>query len=98
MRNMFSAVCASSIVNLQSSLHENVVFSVCACMCNVQCMWNSIFGLDTWYYSRFNINCGVAVAVKIHVIFKGRGGSKKKIWRGGPIFKVIFIFEVVLNF
>ena len=38
-------------VNVQSSLHENVVFSVCALMCNaayvIFIMWNSISGLDT---------------------------------------------------
>ena len=35
-------------VNVQSSLHENVVFSVCAHMCNaayvIFIMWNSISG------------------------------------------------------
>ena len=70
MRNMFSAVCASSIVNIQSSLHENGVFSVRARMCNaayiIFIMWNSISGLDTWYHFRFNISCGVAVTVRGH--------------------------------
>ena len=37
-------------VNVQSSLHENVVFSVCARMFNavsvISMMWNSISGLD----------------------------------------------------
>ena len=57
-------------VNVQSSLHENVVFSVCAGMDNaayfVFIMWNSIFGLEAWYYFRFNISCGVAVTVRSH--------------------------------
>ena len=52
-------------VNVQSSLPENVVFSVCAHMGNavyiIFIMWNSISGLDAWYYFRFNISCGVAV-------------------------------------
>ena len=51
-------------VNVQSSLHENVIFSVCARMSNaayiIFIMWNSISGLDTWYHFRFNISCGVA--------------------------------------
>ena len=42
-RNMSSSVCASS-------LHANVVFSVCACMGNATnikfIMWSSISGLD----------------------------------------------------
>ena len=41
-------------VNVQSSLHENVVFSVCARMCNaayvIFVMWNSISGLDALYH------------------------------------------------
>ena len=57
-------------VYLQSSFHENVVFSVCARMDNaayiIFIMWNSISGLDTWYYFRFNISCGVAVKVRSH--------------------------------
>ena len=61
-------------VNVQSSLHENVVFSVCAHMDNAAyimfIMWNSISGLDTWYHFRFNISCGVAVM--------GRSHQKKK--------------------
>ena len=65
---------------LQSSLHENVVFSVCAHMDNAVyimfIMWHSISGLDTWYHFRFNISCGVAVKVRSHqekfqVIFAG---------------------------
>ena len=55
-------------VNVKSSLHENVVFSVCACMCNaayvIFIMWNSISGLDAWYHFRFNISCGLAVMEK----------------------------------
>ena len=57
-------------VNVQSSLPENVVFSVCAHMGNaadiIFIMWNSISGLDTWYYFWFNISCGVAVKVRNH--------------------------------
>ena len=38
-------------VNVQSYLHENLVFSVSARMCNaayiIPIMWNSISGLDT---------------------------------------------------
>ena len=53
-----------------SSLHKNVVFSVCAHMGNaayiISIMWNSISGLDTWYHFRFNISCGVAVTVRSH--------------------------------
>ena len=43
-------------VNVQSSLHENIVFSVCVRMCNavyaIFIMWNSISGLDTCYHFR----------------------------------------------
>ena len=57
-------------VNVQSSLHENVVFSVSARMCNaahvIFIMWNSISGLDTCYHFRLNISCGVAVTVRSH--------------------------------
>ena len=57
-------------VSVQSSLHENVVFSVCARMSNaayvIFIMWNSISGLDTWYHFRLNISCGVAVTVRSH--------------------------------
>merc|ERR1711954_134661 len=31
-------------------------------------MWNSISGLDAWYYFRFNISCGVAVTLRSHQI------------------------------
>ena len=52
------------------SLHENVVFSVCAHMGNdayiIFIMWNFISGLDTWYHYRFNISCGVAFTVRGH--------------------------------
>ena len=57
-------------VNVQSSLHENVVLSVCARMCNAAYVifikWNSISGLEPWYHFRFNISCGVAVMVRGH--------------------------------
>ena len=57
-------------VNVQSSLHENIVFFVYARMCNaayiIFIMWNSISGLDAWYHFRLNISCGVAVTVKSH--------------------------------
>ena len=57
-------------VNVQSALHENVVFSVCARMCNaayvIFIMWNSISGLDACYRFRLNISCGVAVTVRSH--------------------------------
>ena len=57
-------------VNVQLSLHENVVFSVCARMCNatyvIFIMWNSISGLDTCYHFQLNISCGVAVTVRSH--------------------------------
>ena len=57
-------------VNAQSSLLENVAFSVCARMCNatnvIFIMWHSISGLDTWYHFRLNISCGVAVTVRGH--------------------------------
>ena len=83
-QNVKHCVC---FVYLQSSLHENVVFSVCAYMGNAVyimfIMWNSISGLDTWYHFRFNISCGVAVKVRSHqekfqVIFLrvGDGGGK----------------------
>ena len=57
-------------VNIQSSLHENVVFSVCACMGNaayiIFIMWNSISSLDAWYHFRFDVSCGVAVTMSGH--------------------------------
>ena len=79
-----------NIPHLQSSLHENVVFFVCARMGNaayiISTMWNFISGLDTWYHFQFNISCGVAVKVRSHqeknqVIFVwgGEGGRKRII-------------------
>ena len=57
-------------VNVQSYLHENVIFSVCVLMCNaayvISIMWNSISGLDACYHFRLNISCGVAVTVRSH--------------------------------
>ena len=52
------------------SLHEHVVFSVCACLGNaayiIFIMLNSISGLDAWYHFRFHISCGVAVKERSH--------------------------------
>ena len=57
-------------VNVQSSLHENVVFSVFALMCNaayvIFIMCNSISGLDARYHFRLNTSCVVAVIVTSH--------------------------------
>ena len=57
-------------VNVQLSLYENVVFSVCAHMGNavyvIFIKWNSISGLDAYYHFRLNISCGVAVTVRSH--------------------------------
>ena len=62
--------CRVCFVFLQLSLHENVVFSVCAQMGIAAyimfIMWNSISGLDTCYHFRLNISCGVAVTVRGH--------------------------------
>ena len=59
-------------VNVQSSLPENVVFSVCAHVVNaayiIFIMWHSISGLDAWYYFWFNVSYGVAVTVRSHQI------------------------------
>ena len=59
-------------VSLQSSLHENVVLSVCAHRGNdayiIIIMWNSISGLDTWYHFQFNISCGHISLLYIHNI------------------------------
>ena len=59
-------------VNVQSSLPENIVFSVCAHVGNaayiIFIMWNSISGLDAWYNFRFNVSYGVAVTVRSHQI------------------------------
>ena len=55
-------------VNVQSSLHENVVFSFVSFSARVgnatyiiYIMWNSISGLDACYNFRFSLSCGVAV-------------------------------------
>ena len=84
-------------VSVQSSLHENVVYSVFARMGNASyiifIMWNSISGLDTWYHFRFNISCVVAVTVKSHQKLSGnflRGGEGGMFVR--PIFEVSFNF------
>ena len=65
---MSSAMCAWSMYTVQSSLHENVIFSVCARMGNaayiIFIMWNSISGLDAWNHFEFNIN--VAVTERDH--------------------------------
>ena len=57
-------------VNVQSSLHLNVIFSLCARMGNAACiifiMWNSISGLEAWYHLWFNISCCVSVTVRSH--------------------------------
>ena len=57
-------------VNVQLSLHENVVFSVSARTCIaayvIFIMWNSISGLDAWYHFRFDISCGVTFTVRSH--------------------------------
>ena len=57
-------------VNIQLSLHENIVFSVCACMSNaayiIFIMWNSFSGLEVWYHFWVNISCGMAVTVRSH--------------------------------
>ena len=76
----------------QSSLHENVVFSVSARTCIaayvIFIMWNSISGLDTWYHFRFNISCGVAVKVRSHqekfqvIILRGGEGGRTILLEG----------------
>ena len=57
-------------VNVQSSLRENVDFTVHARMCNaayfIFIMWNSISSLETCYHFRLNISCGGAVTVRSH--------------------------------
>ena len=88
------------LFNVQSSLHDNIVFSVCAHMDNATyimfIMWNSIFGLDAWYHFRLNISCG-------------RGGGQNKFGVESqflrsssllrhPHFDFVFIFEVDLHF
>ena len=44
------------------SLHENLVFAANI----IFIMWNSVYGLDTWYHFRFNISCVVAVIHCLH--------------------------------
>ena len=57
-------------VNVQSSLHDNVVFSVSArtyiAAYVIFIMWNSISGLDTCYHFWLNISCGGAVTGRSH--------------------------------
>ena len=88
-------------VNVQLSLHENVVFSVSARTCIaayvIFIMWNSISGLDTCYHFRLNISCGGAVTVRSHqkkisgnFLRGGEGGEM--FLRDGPIFGVVFNF------
>ena len=75
--------------NVQSSLHENVVFSVCVRMDNatyvIFIMWNSISGLDTYYHFRLNISCGVAVTVRCHQ--KKISGNFLREGEGGNVFE-----------
>ena len=69
-----SGICPVPFVLRQCtmSLHENMVFSVCACMDNaayiIFIIWNSFSGLDAWYHFRFNVSYGVAVTVRSHQI------------------------------
>ena len=72
---------------VQSSLHENVVCSVCARMGNatyiIFIMWSTISGLDTWYHFRLNVGCGVAVNVRSQqekfqvILLRGGEGGRK---------------------
>ena len=75
--------CRVCFVNVQSSLHENDVFSVCAFMGNaayiIFIMWNSISDLEAWYHFQTSV-----------VVWLSR--------RGGPIFEVIFIIKVIFTF
>ena len=65
--------------HLKLSLHENLVFSVCVSMDNAAYIifitWNSISGLDAWYYFRLNIHCGVAVTVSSKFLRGGEGDN-----------------------
>ena len=75
------AECQVLCVLRQCTLHDNVVFSVCARMDNAMyimfIMWNFISGLDAWYHIRFNISWGVAVKGKSHhLIFNHLLNSK----------------------
>ena len=62
--------CPVCFVNGQSSLRENVVFSIRVRVDNaayiIFIIWNSISGLDARYHFQFNISCGVAVTVRSH--------------------------------
>ena len=73
-------------VNVHSSLHENVIFTVCALMDNatyiIFIMWNSISGLEPWYHVQFNIRCGVAVTVRSHQTNSGNFWAERT-HRGG---------------
>ena len=77
------------LVNVQSSLHENVVFSVSARTCNAAyvtfIMWNSISSLDTCYHFRLNISCGEAVTVRSHP--KKISGNFLRGGEGGDVFE-----------
>ena len=87
------------LVNVQLSLHENVVFSVSVRIAAyvIFIMWNSISGLYTCYHFRLNISCGGAVTVRSHqkkisgnFLRGGEGGEM--FLRDGPIFEVVFNF------
>ena len=100
--------CRVCFVNVQSSLHENIVLSVCARMCNAAyvmfIMWNSISGLDACYHFQLNVSCGVAVTVRSHqknkVIFLGKGRGEC-FWGMGQFLRLSSIlgqvFENVLE-
>ena len=66
----FKEICCVCLVNVQLSLHLNVIFSLCALMgfaaCIIFIIWNSISGLEAWYHFRFNISFGGAVMVRNH--------------------------------
>ena len=53
--------CRVCFVNVQLSLHENVVFSVCVRMDTaayiIFFMWNHFSGLDAWYHSQLWSGC-----------------------------------------
>ena len=74
--------CRVCFVNVQSPLHENVVFSICARMDNAAytmfIMWNSISDLDAWYHFQFKFE----VVFIFEVIF---------------IFEVVFIIEIIFT-
>ena len=76
-------------VNIQSSLHENVVFSFCMRIDNAAyimfIIWNSIPSSDAWYHFRFNISWGVAVTVRSHQKVLGnflKGGEGGNVFEG----------------